>query len=48
MFGARNTNFCEVSTCKDSCSLERCAGACLSVRGQLQNWGFVPTFSLLM
>lgn len=28
MFGARNTNFCGVSMCKDSCSLERCAGAC--------------------
>lgn len=48
VFGARNPNFCEVSMCKDSCSLERCAGACLPVRGQLHNWGFVPTFSLLM
>lgn len=44
MFGARNTNFCEASMC----SLERCAGACLSVRKQLQNWGFAPTLSLLM
>lgn len=28
-FGARNTNFCEVSMCKDSCSLEGWAGTCL-------------------
>lgn len=47
-FGARNTNLCEVSMCKDSCSLERCAGVCLSVREQFQNWGFAPTLSLLM
>lgn len=48
VFGARNTNFYEVSMCKDSCSLERCAGAFLSVRGQLQNWGFAPTLYHLM
>lgn len=44
MLGARNTNFYDVSMC----SLERCAGACLSVRKQFQNWGFAPTLILLM
>lgn len=40
MFWARNTEFYEVSMCKDSCGLKRCAPACLSVRGTAKYFGF--------
>lgn len=47
MFWARNTEFYEVSMCKDSCGLKRCACACLSGE-QLSNWGFAPILCLSM
>jgi len=40
MFGARDTEFYEVSMCKDSCALKRCACACLTIKGTDKLLGF--------
>lgn len=48
MFGARNTNLCGVSMCKDSCSLERCAGACFLLGNSSRIEVLLPALSLLM